>query len=97
MSFGKINGGALSEETISELDGIGEIGNPNNYSNKRTVKFEKYPDELNVTKFQEVPSYKRMCICILKNDYYCKYMGFAQTKQEKERREKAIEKYKNIL
>lgn len=67
-----------------------------NYSSKQTVTFDEYPDDLEVSNFQEVPSYKRMCICILKNDYYCKYMGFSQTKQEQEKRRKALEKYKNL-
>ena len=39
-------------------------------------------------------TYKRMCICILKNDHACKYMGFSPTKQERQRRENAIRKYK---
>ena len=34
-------------------------------------------------RFKEIPTYKRMCICILKNDHVCKYMGFALTKKEK--------------
>ena len=33
---------------------------------------------------------------IIKNDYLCKYMGFAPTKVESERRAKAIEKYRNL-
>lgn len=96
IKFWKEKGGALSDETIEELTGNYEIGEPNNYSRKRTVKFEEYPDDLNVTNFREVPTYKRMCICIMKNDYYCKYMGFAQTKNEREKRKRAIEKYGNL-
>ena len=97
IEFWKNKGGALSEETIKELNGIGKVGKSNNYSAKKTVKFEEYPDDLDVTNFREVPTYKRMCICILKNDYYCKYMGFAQTKDEISKRKKAMEKYQNIL
>lgn len=96
IKFWREKGGALSDETIEELTGNYEIGEPNNYSRKKTVKFEEYPDDLNVTNFREVPTYKRMCICIMKNDYYCKYMGFAQTKNEREKRKKAIEKYGNL-
>lgn len=96
IKFWREKGGALSEETIAELNGTGEIGEPNNYSSKRTVTFAEYPDDLDVTNFQEVPTYKRMCVCILKNDYFCKYMGFAQTKQEQEKRRMALEKYKNL-
>ncbi len=95
IKFWKEKGGALSEETINELD-VGIIGDPNNYSSKRTVKFEEYPDELNVTNFKEVPSYKRMCVCIIKNDYFCKYMGFAQTKEELNKRKRVIERYAKL-
>lgn len=95
IKFWKEKGGALSEETIKELT-VGEVGSPNNYSNKRTVKFKEYPDDLDVTNFREVPTYKRMCICIIKNDYYCKYMGFAQTKNEIKKRKEALEKYANL-
>lgn len=96
IKFWKEKGGALSDDTISELSGDFEIGLPNNYSSKRTVRFSEYPDDLNVTNFKEVPTYKRMCICIIKNDYFCKYMGFAQTKEEMTKRKRALEKYANL-
>ena len=38
-----------------------------------------------------------MCICILKNDHACKYMGFSPTKEEMSKRNQVIEQYKNIL
>lgn len=99
LRFWKEKGGGLDEKTIEEIKENGvkiEIHPPNNYTDKNTVIFEEYPDDLEVTAFQTVPSYKRMCICILKNDYFCKYMGFTQTKQEQEKRRKALEKYKNL-
>lgn len=99
LEFWKEKGGGLDDKTIEELKENGvdfSFGSPSNYTNKNTVVFEEYPDDLNVTAFQSVPSYKRMCVCILKNDYFCKYMGFAPTKQEQERRRKALEKYKNL-
>ena len=37
-----------------------------------------------------------MCICIMKNDHACKNMGFALTKQEKEKRDRVLEKYKSL-
>lgn len=96
IKFWREKGGALSEKTINELNGKGKLGVPNNYSQKRTVVFEEYPDDLDVTNFKEVPTYKRMCVCILKNDYYCTYMGFGKTKEAIEKRKKTIEKYKNL-
>ena len=38
-----------------------------------------------------------MCVCIMKNDHLCKYMGFSQTKNEIARRKNIIEKYQNLL
>ena len=37
-----------------------------------------------------------MCICILKNDHMCKYMGFAITKKEKDLKEYVMQKYKKL-
>lgn len=102
IKFWKEKGGCLADETIEELkkDNINFIDNgySSNYSkSKKVIAFNDYLDDTNVTDFKSIPTYKRMCICILKNDYYCKYMGFSQTKNEIERRKKAIEKYNNIL
>lgn len=75
---------------------IKDVCQAKRYPNKNKVTFEEYPDDIDVGRFSEVPTYKRMCICILKNDYFCKYMGFGQTKSDLEKRKRAIEKYKNI-
>lgn len=98
IKFWKEKGGALDEETIEELGDKYEyeICEPNNYSPKRVVKFKDYLDDTDITNFKELPTYKRMCICIIKNDYYCKYMGFAQTKEERNKRKRALEKYANL-
>lgn len=44
----------------------------------------------------EFDCYKDMCICILKNDYFFKNIGFAQAKLKKEKRKSAIDKYRNL-
>ena len=43
------------------------------------------------------PRLKRICICILKNDHACKYMGFSPNKSERLRRKKIMEKYEALL
>ena len=100
IKFWHDRGGALDEETIRELEEAGiqfeNRGKKCKTSTKDVCTFEDYPDETAVTKFKDVPSYKRMCVCIIKNDYLCKYMGFAPTKAEAMRRSAAIEKYKNL-
>ena len=56
-----------------------------------------YLDDIDIAEFKEIPTYKRMCICILKNDYVCKYMGFALTKTETLRRDRVMQQYKNFI
>lgn len=60
------------------------------------VKFEEYPDNIPSSYFVNLPSYKRMCITILKNDYSCKYMGYGMTTYEKQLRHDAMKKYKDL-
>lgn len=96
-------GGARDVKTIKELEEegapvirTGEISKRGK-GDKEIIKFDDYLDDTNVTDFSRVPTYKRMCICIMKNDHTCKYMGFAQTKTEREKREKVMEKYRYII
>lgn len=101
IKFWKERGGVLDEITIEELKKSGvefEIAGKTNYkTDKLAVRFDTYPDDADVTDFKSVPSYKRMCVCIMKNDHMCKYMGFAQTKAEKEKRNEMIKKYRDIV
>jgi len=100
IKFWREKGGALSGQTIKELSDGGvkyrNMGKASKISEKDVIAFDDYLDDADVTDFKSVPTYKRMCICIIKNDYACKYMGFAQNKAETERRKRAIEKYGNI-
>lgn len=99
INFWKTKGGVLSDEIISELDSLSikyELGTHNYKSDKKAVKLD-YLDDLDIKDFKSIPTYKRMCICILKNDHMCKYMGFSQTKQEMKKRKVAIQKYEKIL
>lgn len=98
MKFWREKGGCLSEETIRKLKEVNipiTVKNTTSYRTaKKAVRME-YLDDIDIPEFREIPTYKRMCICILKNDHACKYMGFAQTKQEKALREYAVNKYKS--
>lgn len=96
-------GAARDQKTINELLAehapvilTGKISNRGK-KDKQIIQFEDYIDDTNVTNFKEIPTYKRMCICILKNDTTCKYMGFAQTKAEIEKRQNAMKKYANLF
>ena len=99
IKFWREKGGVLSDEVISQLDELSikyEFGIHNYKTDKKAVKLE-YLDDIDISDFKAVPTYKRMCVCILKNDHLCKYMGFSQTKQEMKKRKEAIEKYAKIL
>ena len=99
IKFWKEKGGVLSEEIIEELESLDikyEFSEHNYKSNKKAVKLD-YLDDVDIKNFKSIPTFKRMCICILKNDHLCKYMGFSQTKQELKKRKEAVEKYENIL
>lgn len=99
IRFWREKGGCLSEDTIRKLKKSGvlfTVGPKNAYhTDKMPVRME-YIDDIDITEFREIPTYKRMCICIMKNDHVCRYMGFSLTKSEKERRERVMEKYKML-
>lgn len=100
QEFWRTTGGCLSDEVIKKL-------------RKNKVKFKKGPptkrrtdkkpilmeyiEDIDIEEFQLIPSYKRMCVCIMKNDHLCKYMGFSLNKTEMALRKDAEEKYDNIL
>lgn len=105
FSYWLEKGGALPVKVIKELQDAGvrleRLGKPlgkRKYSGEfEMVRFYEYPDEVNLKEFKMVPSYKRMCITILKNDTSCKYMGFSQTKDELQKQRRAVEEWENIM
>jgi predicted phosphoadenosine phosphosulfate sulfurtransferase len=42
------------------------------------------------------PSWRRMAVCILKNDQLCRSLSFTQTKQQRERMQVLLNKYSKI-
>lgn len=97
-------GGALPKEVIEELPGelefknLGKPKNNRNYNyDYEVIKFNNYIEELDIKNQNLLPTWKRLCIAIMKNDTSCKTLGFGQTKDELEKRKNAIQKYKNIL
>ncbi len=100
LAFWRERGGVLSEATIAALQAMGikvRVRGKTAYkTEKQAVVFDEYPDDWQGAEFPLVPSYKRMAVCILKNDHLCKYMGFSHTKRELERRKAAIAKYQDL-
>ena len=101
IKFWREKGGVLSQKTIQDLQRMGipchVSPNPSNYkTDKVPVTFDEYPDDAPIDDFAMVPSYKRMAVCILKNDHTCKYMGFSQTKEQTAKRRRALEQYADL-
>jgi predicted phosphoadenosine phosphosulfate sulfurtransferase len=100
IEFWRNKGGVLGSETIDKLQVLGipiTLKEKTNYKTDKKPVCMEYLDDIDIPEFTEIPSYKRMCICIMKNDHLCKYMGFSLTKTETELRKEAENKYKKIL
>lgn len=103
IRFWHNTGGGLDEETIEELLEHGYHIKRNGVSNytlnkKSRVIFEgKIPDDTDdIKSTKDIPSWKRMCFCILKNDHICRFMGFGLTRQQQKRIEVIKMKYQNM-
>ncbi len=94
-------GGVVDDAAIKELEAcnypIRHNGKSNYKSSKEKIVFLGTPDHTDDIKSTiDIPSWKRMAVCILKNDHLCKYMGFAQTQKQNLRQKALMEKYKNL-
>ncbi len=103
IKFWHNTGGGLDEETIEELMAHGYKIRRNGVSNytlnkKSRVIFEgRIPDHTDdIKSTKDIPSWKRMCYCILKNDHICRFMGFGLTRQQQKRIDIIKMKYKNV-
>ncbi len=97
-------GGGLSEETIAELEERGYRIARNGVSGytqglkSRVIFLDPIPDNTDDIKTtKDVPSWKRMCCCILKNDHTCRSMGFGLNRQNKLRVDMIREKYGEMI
>lgn len=100
QKFWAEKGGCLSKEVIAKLKKLKipvTVEKDTNYkTTKHPVRME-YQDDIDIEEFREIPTYKRMCVCIMKNDHLCKYMGFSLNKTETAMREDAERKYERII
>lgn len=91
IDFWHNTGGGLEEETIRELTEHGYLIRRNGVSNytvmrnSRIIFLGEIPDHTDdILSTKDIPSWKRMCYCILKNDHMCRFMGFGLTKEQRE-------------
>lgn len=92
-------GGVLSEETQKELRDAGipfKVGEGTNYRTPKLPVRMEYADDVDSKDFRLIPTWKRLCVCILKNDHVGKYMGFSLSKSEMARRQAALDKYRDL-
>ncbi|MFG5432813.1 phosphoadenosine phosphosulfate reductase [Enterococcus faecalis] len=96
-------GGGLEEKTITELIDNGYcikrngISNYTILKNSRIIFLQDIPDNTDdIKSTKDIPSWKRMCFCILKNDHICRFMGFGLTKQQQSQLALIKKKYKCI-
>jgi len=103
IEFWHQTGGGLPEEAIEELESNGYRIMRNGISNYTLKRFSKvifldkipdHTDDIKSTK--DIPSWKRMCICILKNDHLCKTMGFGMSRDQKRLVDEIRKKYGSI-
>lgn len=97
-------GGGLEEETIKELEEHGydiERNGVSNYTimkNARIIFKGKIPDHTDdIKSTKDIPSWKRMCFCILKNDHLCRTMGFGLTREQQRNVDVLKQKYNKLL
>ncbi|GHV45329.1 phosphoadenosine phosphosulfate sulfurtransferase [Synergistales bacterium] len=55
-----------------------------------------FPDETTISDFRHCPSWKAVCITIMKNDFALQYMGCSRTKRDMAKRKSAIERYRDL-
>lgn len=103
IEFWHNTGGGLSEETIQELLEKGYQIERNGVSNytldkkTRVIFKQEIPDDTDdIKSTKDVPSWKRMCYCILKNDHLCRFMGFGLMREDKKKVDLIKEKYQGM-
>lgn len=103
-NYWKKTGGGLPEETISEIEERGYRIRRNGVSNftkdgkTRIIFDQEIPDHTDdVLSTVDIPSWKRMCFCIIKNDHLCRFMGFGPNKQQQEKINAIKRKYAALI
>ena len=103
IRFWHTTGGGLEEETIHELIDHGyqiRRNGVSNYTigkNSRVIFVGRIPDHTDdIRSTKDIPSWKRMCYCILKNDHICRFKGFGLTREQQKTINALKQKYASI-
>lgn len=103
IAFWHKTGGGLDEDTIQELIEHGYHIRRNGVSNytlnkkSRIIFIGNLPDNTDdIKSSKDIPSWKRMCYCILKNDHICRFMGFGLNREQQKRIDTIRTEYKSV-
>ena len=103
IKFWHTKGGGLEENVIQELTDHGYhirrngVSNYTVMKNSRIIFLDKIPDHTDdIKSSRDIPSWTRMCYCILKNDHTCRFMGFGITRQQQRYVDEIRKKYKSL-
>lgn len=82
------------KDYVKPLNTLSTRGN----KDKPLSAFKKIPDSVNIKieAKKEAPTWRRMAICIIKNDVLCKGLSFTQTKEQQKKIAVILEKYQNL-
>lgn len=93
----------VPNDLIEQLSKEAKIINTKQYGNRGTkdkflIKFIEPVDELSpsLENKDDFCTWRRMAMCIIKNDFVCKSLSFSITKEMKEKRKKVLEKYRSL-
>ncbi|MDE6615642.1 MAG: DUF3440 domain-containing protein, partial [Lachnospiraceae bacterium] len=65
--------------------------------NSRIIFLERIPDHTDdIKSSKDLPSWKRMCYCILRNDHTCRFMGFGVSREQKKLIDTLKQKYVKV-
>ncbi|MBE6632699.1 MAG: DUF3440 domain-containing protein [Ruminococcaceae bacterium] len=103
IDFWHTVGGGLEERVVKELIEHGyniRLNGISNYTimrNPRVIFPDKIPDHTDdIRSSKDIPSWKRMCYCILRNDHICRFMGFNVTREQQRRIDILKRKYEKV-
>lgn len=103
IAFWHETGGGLEESVIQELLEHGYNIQRNGVSNytvmkhSRIIFLDKIPDHTDdIKSTKDIPSWKRMCYCILKNDHTCRFMGFGLSREQQRQVDILKRKYSKV-
>ena len=103
IDFWHFTGGGLEEKVIQELLDHGyniKRNGVSNYTvmkNSRIIFVGKIPDHTDdIKSTKDIPSWKRMCYCILRNDHTCRFMGFNLTREQQKQVDALKKKYSKV-